>query len=214
MMSGSATATGGGSDTVPYQAKVLAEFLGLVGRYFYDDGAIILLDFFAKEQRAFTEIELKERLRWRETLLHQKLYALEKQLLFERFVEAEKGAKSVHLWRIHSKVFLAVEWRLDSVFQQLKTEIRKAERNSDLQCSNPTCGVSVPLLEAASGPTSLKDDHPLCKLCGSPLTTAVSPSRAESVLSHFIDGFRRLLSFLCLALDLHARLTHHDVPHF
>lgn len=50
-------------ESVPYQPKVFADFIALIGRYFYDDGSIVLLDFLAREQRAFTEVDLREHMR-------------------------------------------------------------------------------------------------------------------------------------------------------
>lgn len=114
--------------------------------------------------------------RWRENLLHQKLYMLEKQLVLERAVEAEKGSKTVHSWRIHSRVFVAIEWRYSALMEELQSQVKKASKQNYLQCSNATCGIKVGLLDAASGPKALENDHPLCRLCGYRLSTSVSLS--------------------------------------
>lgn len=115
--------------------------------------------------------------RWRENLLHQKLYGLEKQLVLERVVEAEKGSKTIHLWRIHSKVFVAIEWRHTAMMDKLHNDLKQASKHNFLQCSNPVCELKVNLLDAASGPKALEDDHPLCRRCGFRLTTSVSEHR-------------------------------------
>lgn len=51
------------SESVPYQPKVFADFIALIARHFYDDGSVVLLDFLAREQRGFTEAELKDHLK-------------------------------------------------------------------------------------------------------------------------------------------------------
>lgn len=159
--------------SVAFQPRVFREFVALIGRLFYDDGCIVLLDFLAREQKAMAEAELRERLRWREPLLLSKLHILERQLLIEQFTETnDKGYKAVQLWRIQCNCFVAIEWRLRALEDLLREEVRKVARQSDFKCSN--CANRVSLLDAASGPRALEDDHPLCRHCGHPLTTADS----------------------------------------
>eukprot|EP01056_Protomagalhaensia_sp_Gyna25_P005185 Protomagalhaensia_sp_Gyna_25__5184@NODE_618_length_2997_cov_8_486477_g479_i0_p1_GENE_NODE_618_length_2997_cov_8_486477_g479_i0NODE_618_length_2997_cov_8_486477_g479_i0_p1_ORF_typecomplete_len387_score73_97TFIIE_alpha/PF02002_17/8_6e07DZR/PF12773_7/0_33CTU2/PF10288_9/0_43_NODE_618_length_2997_cov_8_486477_g479_i013432503 len=196
------------ADSVPYQPKVFRDFIALVGRLFYDDSSIVLLDFFAREQRAFTESEMKDKLRWRDVLLHQKLSGLEKQLLVERVVETERGAKSVQLWRIHSHVFVAVAWRLRSLEESLQEEVRKASNRNDFLCVN--CGRRVTVLDAAAGPRALEDDHPLCRLCGTPLTTADS-EEARQVAE---DKLKRAYVQLNLLKESLQRVGGMAVPEF
>lgn len=174
-------------EVVPFQPAVFADFVSLIGRLFYDDGAIVLMDTLARAQRALSENELKEKLRWRENLLHQKLSALEKQLLLERVVDVDKSSSDYQSagrgggrhgsgnqrWRVHCHVFVAVEWRYKALISAIQSELRKAALRDDFECSNPACKVRVDLIDAASGPKSLEDEHPLCRVCGSLLTTAV-----------------------------------------
>lgn len=159
---------------LPYQPKVFCDFVALIGRYFYDDASIVLLDFFAREQRGFYESELKEIFRWREALLQQKLYALEKQLVLERVIESERGSKTVYLWRIHPNAFVAVEWRFTALMTTLHNKLKEASKANHFQCSANCTDKAVTLLEAAAGPKALEDDHPLCRHCGAKLTTSVS----------------------------------------
>ncbi|EZG70561.1 hypothetical protein GNI_055240 [Gregarina niphandrodes] len=204
----SSSSGNGGASLIPYQPKVFCGFIALVGRLFYDDAGIVLLDFFAKEQRAFSEAELKEVLRWRENLLLQQLAKLEQQLLLERVIEAERGSRTVYLWRLHPHVCVAIEWRLKSLLEALQSEVDTATQQNTLVC--PQCQVNVSLLDAACGPKALEDDHPLCSVCQSKLTTCNSEQArqlAEDRLARAhksLDGLRTYL----------ARVKNMEVPSF
>jgi transcription initiation factor IIE alpha subunit len=159
---------------VPYQPHTLQEFVGQVGRLFYDDACIVLLDFLAREQRSFQESDLRDLLGWRETLIHQKLYLLNKHLLITQDLGTTRGnGRAPVYWRISDHIFSAVQFRYQQVLDRLTKLVEDATNQHEFQCSNPSCSLRHTALDVASCSRSLEDEHPLCLRCGSRLETSV-----------------------------------------
>lgn len=153
-------------DGVAFQPQAFQHFVALVGRLFYDDACIVLLDFLAREQCAFQEAELRERLGWREALIQQKLYLLEKHQLIVQ--DGPPGGRaSVAHWRINDRIYAAVTWRLEQVVNRLSKLVSDAGREHEFEC--PQCNALYSTLDAASCARSLEDEHPLCSKCSTPL---------------------------------------------
>lgn len=100
------------SVSIPFQPRAFADFIGSLARLFYDDGCIVLLDLLCSEERALTEADIRDRLRWRDALVHQKLFFLEKQLILVKEQDFDKGAKSPTFWRITNHVAEVIAYRL------------------------------------------------------------------------------------------------------
>src|SRR5262249_13260625 len=128
-----------------------------------------------------------------------------KQLLVEKYSEMERGAKSLQYWRIPQHLFIAVEFRLKALEDKLKARLREASKQTSFQCPNQDCGIQVPILEAVAGPKALEDDHPLCRMCGSKLTTADAEEakrEAESKLRRYHDQITSLRDLLRRVHDM------------
>lgn len=159
---------------VPFQAQTLADFVGLVGRLFYDDACIVLLDFLAREQRAFLEADLKEKLGWRESLVQQKLYLLEKHLVVAQDTGVSRGAsRSSVYWRISHHIHNAVQYRYQQLVDRLTKLVDDATRQHEFECSDASCNTKYSALDVAGCTRALEDEHPLCVCCGSPLKPSV-----------------------------------------
>lgn len=156
---------------IPYQYQTFVDFVGLVGRLFYDDACIVLLDFFAREQKSFLEADLSEKLGWRDALIQQKLYLLEKHLIVVQDTAPNKGPRTPSHWRISHQLYGAVQWRYQQVVDRLTKLVDDAHRQHEFECSK--CEAKYTALEAASCNRALDDEHPLCGKCGSQLKPSV-----------------------------------------
>lgn len=170
----SATDNSTDNTKIPFQWQTFADFIGLVSRMFYDDACIVLLDFLAREQRAFQEIDLRERLGWRDALIQQKLYLLEKHMLVAQDCAIGKGPRSPVFWRISHNVYAAVQWRYNQLIERLAKLVQDANRLHEFECSKDSCTARYTALEAAACVRALDDEHPLCGKCTSKLKPSVS----------------------------------------
>lgn len=160
---------------IPFQSQTFLNFVGLVGRFFYDDACIVLLDFLAREQKSFLEADLRDKLGWRDALIQQKLYLLEKQMLVIQDTAANKGPRSPSHWRISHQIYGAVQWRYQQVLDRLTKLVDDAHRQHEFECSK--CQAKYTALDAAACNRALDDEHPLCSKCGSQLKPSVSTQK-------------------------------------
>jgi len=198
----------GKAQKVPYQHRTFTDFCMLVGRLFHDDSSVVLLDFLVREQRAYTESDIRERLKWKDNLLHQKLYALERQLLVQREQNFERGSKSPTYWRVSPHIVLTVDWHSEKLMATLQAQVDASQRLSAFECQS--CHTKHSTLDAAAGLLSLEDEHPLCRHCGDKLGISNS-EEAKSDLRDKQDRASRQLAPLRTALH---RVRNMTVPVF
>ncbi|KAH0479060.1 MAG: uncharacterized protein KVP18_002757 [Porospora cf. gigantea A] len=154
---------------IPFQQRAFADFLGCFSRFFYDNGCIVLLDLLASEARALTEADIREKLRWRDALVHQKLFFLEKQLLLIREQDFDKGAKSPTFWRITNYLADVVIFRLNLMQTKLEESLNQSKTMHEFECPNARCKQTYSALDVAGGARNVEDQHPLCSKCATRL---------------------------------------------
>lgn len=196
---------------VPFQAQTLSDFVGLVGRLFYDDACIVLLDFLAREQRSFLEADLRDKLGWREALIQQKLYLLEKHLIVAQDTGVARGAARAPVyWRISHHIHSAVQFRYQQLVDRLAKLVEDATRQHEFECSESSCATKYSALDVAGCTRALEDEHPLCTRCGSPL----KPSAFEETLQQAKEKRARALRQLDPLRQSLLRVSNMDIPVF
>eukprot|EP01068_Selenidium_serpulae_P007506 Selendium_serpulae@DN4739_c0_g1_i1.p1 len=206
------------SDKIPFEAQLLGDFVSLLASLFFDDAAAVVAEQLSRDQCAYTEADLRDRLKWMtgENFLNARLFALEQSLIVVRDSGGaaatsggeSRGGKATTYWRISEWVAYAAEYRLNLMMEKLQEACAEATHLYQFQCA--PCGLSVSELEAASGRVRLDDEHPLCRRCGQPLTL----SDSEAVKSARLERLQRGKDQLADLLLLLPRVKAMQLPRF
>eukprot|EP00917_Polyrhabdina_sp_WS-2016_P022875 GHVP01049549.1.p1 GENE.GHVP01049549.1~~GHVP01049549.1.p1 ORF type:complete len:293 (-),score=49.72 GHVP01049549.1:131-1009(-) len=160
------------------------------------------------ERRALTESDIRERLRWRDTLLNRTLLVLERHHIVSREQRLDKGSKTPVYFRINPYILYACSWRHDMILRKMESEEREAQDLEAFEC--PTCSKRISAIDAACGPQRLEDDHPLCSNCGVPLTL----SKSREWQAGIADRKKRVLVQLQELRSSIERLTDMEIEVF
>lgn len=192
-------------ERTPFHDQTLIDFIGLLGRLFYDDASIVLLDLLAREQKAFLQSDLREKLGWRDNLIQQKLYLLEKHLIVVQDMPAGSRASC---WRLNHRLYGAVQWRRQEIVARLAKLVEDASKEHEFECSE--CDQKFTAIDAASSSRrALDDEHPLCG-CGARLKS----SEFEETKQQAKEKRAKALQLLQPLTRGLLRISNMDIPIF